>query len=235
LRTINEVLESQEYKIKKEIEAEIDVSLKKNFREYFWDIIHNYWGDFKGLEAKSLKNILFRKILKDLHPKYLEGDKVNPIEFYEYPVHNLEISSGAIFSKDGLFYVCINNDCDLTLHNGVCKILKINLLEIKDFSHLIQTSGNAEENKKANFELLNNNKLGHREKDFFFPRTYFFRGGYVNFGDVISKEIIIEEQKINLDNIGVIVAKMHAPFFHRLISNFSRYYNRFGTPNIDVS
>jgi len=79
-----------------------------------------------------------------------------------------------------------------------------------------------------------NNNSDKAERNFIFPKTFFFEGGYISFDDIATKDIEIENALIKLDDIGEIVAKVHSPFIHRLISNFARYYNRFGTPNIEI-
>ena len=239
IEAINEIINSKEYKIKTEIEKEIDTALKDNFKEYFWEIIHCHWDDFKDINELSLKSILFRKVLKDLYPKYLENGQINSIEFYEHPVNCLDICSGAIISKNNSFFICVNNDCDLivnTNRSGLksCKASKISLLEIKDYSSFLCVTGSTDNQKYTNNKIINNNDGQHQEKRFFFPKTFFFRGGYVDFYDIITKELEIENGKIKLDDVGVVIAKVHAPFLQRFISNFSRCYNRFGTPVIDI-
>lgn len=228
LESIKNTLQSKEYTIKKEIENEISISLKDSFKEYFWSIVHDFWNDFKDIDGKSLKNILLRKILKDLPPESLSSDTINPIEFYEHPIKNNEITTGSILQNGEDFFICINNDCDLVVRNSSCKISNINLLSIKDYTPYLT------EDDQGNKRILNNNNEKYRESNFFLPKTFFFCGGYVEFNNIISKKIIIADGKIDLSSIGHVIARVHPPFINRFISNFSRHYNRFGTPEIDI-
>lgn len=227
LKAVDDILASKEYKVKKEIEEETEMALKNNFKEYFWDIVHNYWSDFENIDEKTLKNVLLRKILNNIHQKYLFEEKINPIEFYEHPI-NKKISTGTIIEKNDNFYVCINNDCDLC--KDYCKLNALIFLKIKDYGDILNNFTSA----KGKSSFLNNNHRDYREDGFVFPKTFFFLGGYAYF-DKITSLSEIKEGKIIIPDDVEFIAKVNQPFLSRLVSNFSRFYNRFGTPDIDVS
>ena len=43
-----------------------------------------YYEHFKNIDEEIHRNILLRKILNNIHQKYLTGKEINPIEFYEH-------------------------------------------------------------------------------------------------------------------------------------------------------
>lgn len=236
LKAIDNILTSKEYRVKKDIEEEIEIALKNNFREYFWDIVHNHWSDFENIKGETLKNILLRKILNNIHQEYLTGEEINPIEFYEHPVNNhSEIQTGIIIKKDGNFYICVSNDCDLSR----CNLNALIFLKIKNYEEILMgltKNKKPEKVKGIKSRFLNNNNNDYREKSFIFPKTFFFPGGYANFDEITSLFEIKESEIIIPDDDDIeFIAKVNQPFLSRLISNFSRFYNRFGTPDIDVS
>lgn len=229
IAAINEIVESKEFIVKQEVERTLIESINRNFREYFWGIIQENWNDFKDLSSEVLIRTLSRKIIKDLHPILVEEDSIHPIEFYEHPLsNNLELETGSILMNEGSYFVCMTNDCDLEIRNGTCKNTKLNLLEIKAIP--ADWYGTEAKNKK----MLNNNG-DQRERMFFLPKTFFFPGGYVEFENLVTKEILVDDGAIKLAGIGELVTKIHPPHIHRLISNFAGYHNRFGTPDIDIS
>lgn len=227
---MDEIINSKEFHVKENIEKKLLESMNKNFREYFWTIVQSHWSEFENLDEETLERILSRKIIQDLHPALLANERIHPIEFYEFPVTDKsKIETGSILIKEGKYYICINNDCDLSVREGRCKASKLVLLEIKIGLNALDISGG------NNDQLLNNNHSKHRDGKFIFPKTFFFQGGYIDFDDVCTKNLAIQAGKITLDEIGEIVAKVHSPYIQRLISNFSRYYNRVGTPDINTS
>ncbi|MCK5475502.1 MAG: response regulator [Candidatus Pacebacteria bacterium] len=234
LKTVDDILKSKEYKVKKGIEEEIEITLKNNFREYFWDIVHNYWSDFEKINEETLRNVLLRKILNNIHQKYLTGKEINPIEFYEHlAIDHSEIQTGVIIKKDGNFYICVSNDCDLCR----CNLNALIFLKIKNYDEiLISLTENSKPEKVKHIKsrFLNNNHNDYREKSFIFPKTFFFLGGIAYFDEIISLFEVKECEIIISDDIEFI-AKVNQPFLSSLISNFSKFYNRIGTPDIDVS
>lgn len=232
---INLIINSKEFKVKKDVEETLANSIDKNFKEYFWIVIQDHWADFASLNPDVLTRILSRKIIKDLHPQLLSGDAVDPIEFYEHPIlDETKVESGSIISTtENENFLCINNDCDLIIRqDGLCKAKKIYLLKVEDIpSSWYANDRDQQKRHEKDLKMINNNS-NKSEGRFFLPKTFFFQGGYVDFADITMRDIEIVNNKIKLDQIGKIGAKVHPPFIHRLISNFSNYYSRFGTPDI---
>jgi CheY-like chemotaxis protein len=232
---IIEILQSKEFQVKHEIETELNASVKENFRGYFWNIVHNHWGNFRDIDKNTLKGIMMRKVLKDLHQTYQEQDELHPIEIYEHPIESDKITTGTIVKHLDEYYICINNDCDLLRPKPELKIL---FLKIDHPLFLNKISGCSTDDKKKS--LINNTLSWEKERCFVFPKTFFFRGWVASFDTIVTLPTIQVwtnpwgQKSIQIGPDVEIFAKLNLPFLSMLVSNFTRFYSRVWVPTIKI-
>lgn len=234
--------------LKKEIESVFDSKLplikrkfndyvKESMRSYFWDFVHPNWESLKGTNDEvSLGYLLIRRLANSLSKEqishFLNDSKIkigksHPMEFYIYPPVSSEYETGDVLEKNESFFVLLTPSCDMVNRDGKIKaqntmLVKTTLLkdseEYKSFKQSDST-----ENKNKLIKLIESRKS---DRYFFLPKTSFIPNCILDFQEiiVIPTSNIKQYQKI---------AKIDSPFTESMLSNFIRYYNRIGFPDID--
>jgi CheY-like chemotaxis protein len=216
--------------------------IEKEFKKYFWDTIHNERDKFNILEEeKSLAYLILRRLSASLSKdniRNLVGDErlnhdVLPMEFYIYPVEEAkEFEAGDIIRYNNKTYVLLTPDCDYVerFKNAISqgrKAERILLAEIKNINtNKIYTDYIA--NKNANNldklnRLLSNNQS---ERNFYLPKTPFIDNSIIDF----QEKIMVNYEELDKS---LRFTKLDTPYAQSMITNFIRYYNRIGFPDID--
>ena len=239
LKEIEYLLESGIPMIKKRLDSHV----KDCMRDYLWEFVQREWASLNTIRDEfSIGYLLARRIAKSFsksNVKKILGDhkisdeKIFPMEFYIYPVHDDSIESGDIFRKEGVFYVVVTPSCDIAqnktkfLHLTKC----IPLDETKEYKEYI-----SEKNKKT----INESKLasakdklsqlirsGRRDCHFFIPKTSFIENLVIDFEQIITIELsdVVKYECI---------AKLDSPFAQSMIIKFVRHFNRIGTEDLDA-
>ena len=234
--------------LKKEIESVFESKLpliRKKFnnyvtetmRSYFWDFVHPNWSSLKEVNDEvSLGYLLIRRLANSLSkdqigkllgdPK-IKVDKSYPMEFYIYPPMCSEYETGDILKKDDSFFVLLTPSCDLVNRNGRIKaqntmlVKTTHLEDTEEYKTFKQNNNN--ENKKSLMKLIESRKS---DRYFFLPKTTFITNSILDFQDII----VIPTSELNRYTK---IAKVDSPFAESMLSNFIRYYNRVGFPDID--
>jgi CheY-like chemotaxis protein len=215
--------------------------IEKEFKKYFWDTIHKERDKFNILEEeKSLAYLILRRLSASLskdNVRDLVGDErknhnVLPMEFYIYPIDNIkEFEAGDLINYNGKIYILLTPDCDYVerFKNSTSqgrKAERVLLAEVKNINtHPIyikyQSNKNAE--NKKNLEVFMGNSS---ERYFYLPKTPFIENSIIDFQEKIM---------VNYGDIdkSFRFTKLDTPYAQSMITNFIRYYNRIGFPDID--
>lgn len=225
--------------------------LEKEFKEYFWNIIHNERDKFAFdkndfslgyLMLRKFGNSLSKeKISEILGDSELKKDKVHPMAFYLYPTNNYsEYENGEILKKGNDIFVILTPSCDFIDRGGgkrkVGKVLlvKTHLLtdteEYKSYLNKKKDDGKTEKSAKEK-ESDKNNLIktitsGRSDRHFFLPKTPFIENRVIDFQ---TKEIV---DYSNLKEF-IRLAKLDNPYAEGMTASFIRFYNRIGYPDID--
>jgi len=235
------------------IKENITFHLEKEFKNYFWGIIHEKRDIFiQGRSDFSLGYLMLRKLGSSLSKEKISEiigntniptHKVHPMEFYIYPTDNTkEYEVGELLSKGNDIFVILTPSCDLALRNGTKrKVDTVLLAKTLLFSHSadyiqyekLKTKADKTEDeikKQSNYrgKLVNwtRNNQGEKDKFFFLPETPFIKNRIIDFQD---------KMMVNYKDLSdyTRLAKLDAPFAESMVSSFIRFYNRIGFPDLD--
>ena len=213
--------------------------LEKEFKTYFWDIIHNKKDIFTVDKSDfSLGYLMLRKfgnslskekIYEILEDNTLKKDKIHPMEFYLYPTDTeQEYECGEILQKGNDVFVVLTPSCDLIKDRkrgrkvGLVLVVRTQLLSITNEYKKYNTT----KNKENTNNLANLIESRRGDRYFFLPQTPFIESRVIDF----QKKTMIGYKKLNKFKR---IAKLDSPFAEAMVASFIRYYNRIGFPDID--
>lgn len=235
--------------------------IKEVAQKLFWNIIPKcltYSKDeFSNLDESTKERVLIRYIASWISNAYMNGGDYNnlsqkqgddrdgfdgsvePIEMYMFPNPVQEVCTCDIFkdTKSDDFFIVLSPACDL----ANAKINKVLLCKIVEYSYV---SAFYEKYKK----IENEEQLSNKEESFlkkwirnselqsikyhFLPKVSFFRGGFIDFRELVCVEYDKETKSIkgqNFKKVGVITDA----FRKDIIARFSAYYHRQGQPEFN--
>ncbi len=207
----------------------------------FWKNLSNsikLWIDDTTRTAEEKQDSLLRVTIMHMQ-EYIDEqlEKYHPSEFYIIKPIKENIFTGDIIEcKDGHFIV-LTPACDITKRlNGirnaefvfVCKIKALNEI-VKNFDQLdAQTVKNNENRKRLEGYFNNKNQRYH-----FTPKSFGISPGLIDFQDKTTIPCSVIEDSIKEKKMERIATVAH-PFLKDIISRFSTYYARQGSPDLDV-
>jgi CheY-like chemotaxis protein len=221
------------------VKENVQNHLEREFKTYFWDIIHKERDKFAADKNDfSLGYLMLRKFGKSLSKETiseilgdstLKQNKIHPMEFYLYPTGTTtEYECGEILQKDSNVYVILTPSCDFIDRGGgkrkVGRVLLAKTLLLSATDEHTKYSANKNNNNKNKLEALIESRKSDRY--FFLPQTPFIENRIIDFQ---IKEMIDYNALNNFTRL----AKLDSPFAESMISSFIRYYNRIGFPDID--
>jgi CheY-like chemotaxis protein len=213
--------------------------LEKEFKTFFWDIIHKErqkftidQNDFSlgYLMLRKFGNSLSKeKISEILENNELRRDKVHPMEFYLYPTDTTaEYENGEILQKDNNVYVILTPSCDFVetenRNRKVREVLLAKTVLLTDMEEYVKYKESKNSEKKKNLAKLIESRKS--DRCFFLPQTPFIKNRVIDFQNIVM------ESYENLNKY-TRIAKLDSPFAQAMIASFIRYYDRIGYPDID--
>lgn len=216
--------------------------IEVEFKKYFWDTIHDQRDKFNIVEEeKSLAYLILRRLSASLSKDNIRGlvgdDRQNhnvlPMEFYIYPVEKeKEFEAGDIINYNENTYILLTPDCDyierFNKNNESLgrKANKVLLAEIKNLNtNPIYIRYKAEQSK-GNYNSLSDLLGNNSERYFYLPKTPFIDNSLVDF----QEKIMLNYEELDKS---FRFSKLDTPYAQSMITNFIRYYNRIGFPDID--
>lgn len=220
-------------------------------RDYLWGFVTQNWKDLGENDDKiTLAYFLARRLsislsgsgisemaqeLGDDGKGLFTTDPVHPLRYYVIPPVVQFPSSGDIYYKtaDKSFWVLLTPVCDLVSHKGkppkAEKVILSECLSLKSQIEYQEWNGNKDDKgKKANLsKLISNDRVIQPERFFYLPAVLNIPDLVVDFQRLLS--IPLDDLK-NL----VHIASLDSPYAEALLSRFTRYYGRIGTPDLNV-
>ncbi len=220
------------------IKSQIYEHLKESLRKFFWETVDTDKVVFvPGKSDVSLGYLILRRFANSLSKENIKeilGDvnikpeKTHPMEFYIYPSIQGEFQTGEIIAKEGKMYIILTPNCDFVKSEKrdrkVVKVLLAETVNLKESEYYINFMSNKEKFKQPLIQLIESRK---GDRFFFLPKTPFIDNHFLDFQIITMvdyKELSSFER----------VAKLDDPFVQSMVSNFIRYYNRIGFPDIDA-
>ncbi len=222
--------------------------LEEEQRKYMWDFIENTWQNFKSsYEKADLTYLLARRLAHSLRqcsirqflkshgvptPGPEEAHKVHPIEMYIKPVTESDIFTGYILkgriNGHNGHWIVLTPSCDFE-HARAERVLLAKCLDLTEQTEYRAYDEKRDSNSKGDLKsLLKDNRQGkQRERFKYLPGTFFIPDLVVDF------QHLIQISRAQLDSIEK-VAALDSPFTEAILAQFSHYYGRVGTPNLDI-
>ncbi|MCP1642032.1 CheY-like chemotaxis protein [Pseudomonas citronellolis] len=216
-------------------------------KNYLWSHVDEFWkktaplcapAELAYLLARRLGNALRGSSIREfLEPTRGSVDVIHPVEMYVWPPMGDKIQTGDLLKVEDSYFVVLNPACDFAQSKVEFVMLAecVPLKDCKEHIDLIATKGDgktADGNQIGALKsLISDNRGGKKVQ----PERYKFLPG-----TVFLEDLVIDFQRIRtlgFDDAGLAavdrVATLDAPFVESLLSKFSRYYGRIGTPNLD--
>jgi DNA-binding response OmpR family regulator len=222
------------------LKGQIYSHLRESLRQYFWEVVDADKSTFKQQKNDtSLGYLLLRrfansltkeKIKEILRDDKIKTDKAHPMEFYIYPVNSGEFQAGEILSRNGYNYVLLTPSCDYILrakkdqnYRDVGRVLLARIFPLTSCDEYLKYKEAASKQTESNLtDIIKNRK----PRFFFLPGTPFINNSVI---DYQNKTMIDYEELSRFNRI----ARLDDPFAQSMLTNFIRYYNRIGFPDID--
>ncbi|MCD2260205.1 response regulator [Psychroserpens luteolus] len=214
--------------------------IEELIQNIFWNHIStsldNWTQDRKRTSKEKEDSLLRYTILHML--EYLDEKNYHPSEFYITKPIKESIYTGDIVEYDGSRYIVLTPSCDIVLRDDgsrntrrilFCKIKGLSD-EVKNYELLKNDTGKSNGNRLRLNRFVGNNSGGNFH---FIPKHNEIEAGLIDFQDKTTVSVATVERK--LDNKECVrLATVSMPFLKDIISRYSNYYARQGSPDFDV-
>jgi CheY-like chemotaxis protein len=213
--------------------------IEELIQNIFWNHIstslNNWIADKKRSATEKESSLLRYTILHML--EYLDEKNYHPSEFYITKPIKENIYTGDIVRYDNDRYIVLTPSCDIVLRDdGIrntkkilfCKIKTLSS-EVKNYNLLESSTGKSNDNRKRLDRYVNNNSSGNFH---FIPKHNEIEAGLIDFQDKTSVDVNTVEQKLETQKC-IRLATVSMPFLKDIISRYSNYYARQGSPDFD--
>lgn len=224
--------------------------IQEEQRRYIWEHVSSHWstsselkedGEIAYLLARRLAGSLSPlSIRKYFNPEYVPESSVLPVEYYIWPALHGRIHLGDVYHclAEDTYHLVINPACDFEQGKAE-RALLVRCKGVADFSEFQDALKNKQEigsvsgsKRKGLLGLLGDNRKvagGQPERYKYLPGTSFIPHLVADFQSL--DQVPLDE--LSDDKIFVRVATLDTPFAEGVQAKFSRYYGRFGVPDLD--
>lgn len=163
-----------------------------------------------------------------------EVEKYHPTEFYICGPIKKHIFTGDIVTYAGNRYIVLTPSCDIVVReDGSRNTNMILLVQIRTLNEIVKNfdSLNSGTNEKNDNRLRLNSFIENKKQNYhFIPKTNGVEAGLIDF----QNKLTLPESEINnfiKDNQLIRLATVSTPFLKDIISRYSNYYSRQGSPD----
>lgn len=218
----------------------------KVFRDYLWEFLPRHWDSIvEGQDATSLAYILCRRLAASLEGRGADtlasairgerevrkAEKAHPMQCYVIPPVDDGYRAGDIMQKraDQTYWIIVSPSCDFVQHKAHyalvcwCKPL-VEFEEYQDWAQNPEDHG-----LRGRLEALLKNNPQRKQKD-----RYRFLPSAASLPSLLvdmqrARAVLLHELR-DYDKI----ASLDAPFREDIVGQFSRFYSRIGSPDLDL-
>lgn len=244
LRAVNDVIETR----LPEVNRALNHHVEEVQRDYMWNFVVQHWGQFSGtVDRASLAYLLARRLAVSLSGKRIrdlvadlggvpagtaQDDTVHPMEYYIIPPVHESALAGDIYKEtvegNTQYRVLLTPSCDLVQNKAELLLLARCQLLADQSEYKTFQEQRSEQAKGKLLRLLRNN----REKAQ--PDRFHYLPGVFELPDMIVDFQQLETIPCNRLNDFNRVASLDSPFAEALMTRFTRYFGRLGTPDIST-
>jgi hypothetical protein len=216
-------------------------TIEKYLNSIFWNHLSNSmdnWINDDSRNPDEKQKSLLRYTLMHMQ-EYIDEDieKYHPSEFYIIKPIKQNIFTGDIITFEENRYIILTPSCDIVLRaDNSRNTKKILFCKIKKLSEVINNFGNLSINTGINNDTRRslNGYISNSKQNFhFIPKSNSIEAGLIDFQDKLTiSEIDVNEKILN----GTIIrnATVSMPFLKDIISRYSNYYARQGSPDFNI-
>ncbi|PKP19163.1 MAG: hypothetical protein CVU07_00465 [Bacteroidetes bacterium HGW-Bacteroidetes-23] len=216
-------------------------TIEKYLNSIFWNHMSNsmdLWINDITRNPKEKENSLLRYTLLHMQEHIDEElDKYHPSEFYITKPIKKNIFTGDIIEYEKNRYIILTPSCDIVLRADerrnadfilFCKIKSLNDV-VKNYNLLQHDTAASNDNRKRIISFFENKN----QRFHFIPKAISIEPGLIDFQDklTIPNNVVnsfLKEKKIER------LATVSQPFLKDIISRYSNYYSRQGSPDFNV-
>ena len=225
--------------------------LERVQRDYMWDFVEEHGPEFINTPdrtalayllarrlAMSLSGSGIGELAKDLGDSTgisVVGNKVHPMQYYVMPPVEKspltgDLYRGSIGQRDG-YWVLLTPSCDLVTGREKAKwVLMAPCVLLTEEQEYKDWNNNFSETKEKKLKALLSNNRSNRQQ----PERFYFLPGALELPDLVVdfQQLVTlpREQMENLERL----ASLDSPFAEAVLTGFSRYFGRLGTPDLDI-
>jgi hypothetical protein len=216
--------------------GKIEELIQNIFWQHISTSLDSWVLDNKRSTVEKEDSLLRYTILHML--EYLDEKNYHPSEFYITKPIKEHIYTGDIVKYEGCRYIVLTPSCDIVLRDDgtrntkkilFCKIKELST-EVKNFNLLTSETGKSNDNRKRLDKFVSNNSSGNFH---FIPKHHEIEAGLIDFQDKTTIGVASVEKKL-LDKKCTRLATVSMPFLKDIISRYSNYYARQGSPDFDT-
>jgi hypothetical protein len=228
-------------------------------RKYMWDHVGTNWQGLKSpydkktdlsyLLARRLANTLERSsIRRFLAEQNVTGPGENdnvvyPIEMYVYPPLSPKLQAGDIlkgnFKRRNGHWIVITPSCDIE-HDKVAHVILAACFPLAEQHEYKKVQECIQKKSKVSNDMMNdlnaligNNRNAKVDGKRFQPQRYIFLPGTFFIPDlVVDFQALVQIKLTDIKSIHRITS-LDSPFSEAYLAQFSEYYGRLGTPDLD--
>jgi len=216
--------------------------IEKYLTNIFWNHLSNsmeLWVKDETRSPEEKQKSLLRYTLSHMQ-EYIDEEiaKYHPSEFYITAPIKSNIFTGDIITFQGYRYIVLTPSCDIIKRADgsrnakmilFCKI--IDLSEgIKNFELLKVNTSESNDNRKRLNSFVENKKQNYH----FAPKSNHIEAGLIDFQDKLTIDSDDVESLINKNEL-VRIATVSMPFLKDIISRYTNYFSRQGSPDFNVN
>lgn len=221
-------------------------------RDYMWEFGAQAWALYGKDNPEELVHLLARRLALSFeeaaidnlraeltrHATVVPAGGLNPVRLYILPPLSLgHFRTGDIFASTGepmTYWILLTPTCDIVPRGGACKVEEpvlarcTKLTEFPEFSEWRANPSNSKKNVLR--QLLKNNRSGQAERYFFLPSAFILPDLIVDLSAVST----IPRNRLCIERGMRHLATLDEPFAASMLTQFIRYFGRFGTADLDV-
>ena len=221
-------------------------------RDYMWDFVAKHGAEFIDTPdrtalayllarrlAMSLSGPGIRQLAEDLGDSTgssVDENKVHPMRYYVMPPVETspltgDLYRGPIGQRDG-YWILLTPSCDVVKGREKAEwVLMAPCVLLTEEQEYQDWHSNSSQTKKKKLKSLlsNNRSNGHQ------PERFYFLPGALDLPDlVVDFQQLVTLPREQMEEDLKRLASLDSPFAETLLTRFSRYFGRLGTPDLDL-
>lgn len=229
--------------------------IEESQRDYMWNFVAKNWNEFsKAPDPTALSYLLARRLSISLSGPGIrqiaetlgdplgitrEKDLAHPMRYYIIPPIDISPLAGDVYRygkcDKNRYAILLTPSCDLDIdHEKAERVLLVRCTPLTSQAEYRKWKAKLETDPqkmdKGLLNLIKNNRQGTGVQK---ERFYFLPGALVVPDLLVDFQQLVTLPRRNLNKMDRI-ASMDSPFGEALLSRFSHYFGRLGTPDLDT-